>query len=241
MSGVKRLGPAATQVFGDDPLSTALANLIRDVGVGGRLPSERQLAEELGVSRTALRDRLALLEGLGALSRRGGSGTYVAELRPEVLALAVSIGLATSQLPLSSMESVRIALERQAAREACVESNPVLIAYMKQALDTMESTDSYDEMMAADRAFHQALLRASGNPALIFFADVLSDVLSQSLADRSRRLSGQRLDPDIKHLLVTHHSPIHLAILDGDQEAAMAAVDEHFVSLAQVLAVELSS
>ncbi len=228
--------PPLAALFGDDELSTALAAIIRDLGIGGRLPSERELSERLGVSRTALRDRLALLEGLGAVRRQTGSGTYVAELRAETLALALSLGLGSAQLPLQSMESVRIALERQAAREACLQADPVLIAYMRRALDTMQGTENYAEMIAADRAFHQSLLRASGNPALVFFADVLSDTLARSLEDRSERLSHRTLEGDVKQLLVDYHRPIYAAILEGDEQAAMAAVDQHFDVLTEVLA-----
>lgn len=228
--------PPAASLFGDDALSTALAALVRELGIGAKLPSERELSERLGVSRTALRDRLALLEGLGAVRRQTGSGTYVAELKPETLALALSLGLSSAGLPLEAMESVRIALERQAAREACRASDPVLIAYMRQALDTMEATENYAEVMEADRAFHQSLLRASGNPALVFFADVLSDTLARSLADRSERLSQRALEGAVRQLLVDYHSPIYAAILEGDEQAAMVAVDQHFQVLSEVLA-----
>jgi DNA-binding FadR family transcriptional regulator len=63
--------------------------------------------------------------------RRTGSGTYVDELRPDSLALALNLGISSSHLSLSSLESVRIALERQAAKEASRPADPVLIAYMR--------------------------------------------------------------------------------------------------------------
>lgn len=235
MNAESNQSQGTAKMFGDDELSTALAALIRELGIGTKLPSERELSEQLGVSRTALRDRLALLEGLGAVRRQTGSGTYVAELKPETIALALSLGLSSAGLPLEAMESVRIGLERQAAREACRAADPVLIAYMRLALDTMEATENYAEVMEADRAFHQSLLRASGNPALVFFADVLSDTLSRSLADRSERLSQRTLEGSVRQLLVDYHRPIYAAILAGDEGAAMAAVDQHFQVLSELL------
>ncbi|SDS20714.1 transcriptional regulator, GntR family [Brevibacterium siliguriense] len=230
------LGPEAsdshnsmTQIFADDPVSSRLATIIHDLEPGARLPSERLLAEKLQVSRNAIRDRIGVLEGLGALARRKGSGTYVESLKPDSLAFALNLAISSSHLPLSSLESVRIALERQAAAEATEAADPVLIAYMRSALNSMASTDDSMEILEADRAFHQSLLRAAGNPALIFFADALAGVLVQGMKDRSDR-SVARVS---KEALIGKHEDIYEAVVSGRQEAAMAAIDEHFKALPQ--------
>lgn len=214
--------------FDDDPVSIALTKRIKGMKPGDRLPSERDLATELGVSRTALRDRLAVLVGLGSLERQIGSGTYVAELRPQTLALALSLGLSSANLPIHALESVRIALERQAAIEACAEPDLTLTGHMQQALDVMSVATTSVEMHQADREFHQAMLRVSGNPALIFFADVLADTLSQSMAERSVRLREKHTEEGLRDLFVELHTPIYEAIMSGDEERAVLAVEEHF-------------
>lgn len=218
------------QVFADDPTTAALARLVRGLAPGDRLPAERDLAIQLNVSRTALRPRLGILEGLGMLRRRTGSGTYVEALKPDTLALALNLAISSSDLPVSHLESVRIALERQAANEATRKADPVLIAYMRQAVDTIAATDDPGELLAADRTFHQALLRAAGNPALTFFADALADVLTQDLEERSERFDAFVSEVS-KKVLVERHAAIYEAIMSGDAAAAMRAVDEHFDEL----------
>lgn len=222
------------QVFAEDPVSAALAKLVRGLSPGDRLPPERDLAAQLNISRTALRDRLGVLEGLGMLRRRTGSGTYVEALKPDALALALNLAISSSHLPISHLESVRIALERQAAQEAAQRADPVLIAYMRRAVDTMAATDDRDEILAADRTFHQSLLRAAGNPALTFFADALSDVLAQDLEDRSERFDACGSDVS-KQVLVDRHLAIHDAITSGNAAEAMRSVDDHFNALPPTL------
>jgi DNA-binding FadR family transcriptional regulator len=102
---------------------------------------------------------------------------------------------------------------------------------MRRAIDTMADTDVHEDVMDADRAFHQSLLRASGSLALVFFADALSDVLAQDLLKRSGELTRHRLTTSVRKLLVDHHERIYRAILDGHEEQAMDAVDPHFDAL----------
>lgn len=215
------------QVFADDPVSSRLAQIIHELEPGQRLPSERSLSEQLHVSRNALRDRIGVLEGLGVLSRRGGSGTFVESLKSDSLAFALNLAISSSHLPRESLESVRIALERQAAAEASEVADPVLIAYMKSAVNSMIKTDDPEEILHADRAFHQSLLRAAGNPGLIFFADALATVLTRGMKDRSDR----SVATVPKSVLIERHEAIYEAIVAGDEVRAMAAVDEHFTAL----------
>ncbi|MBS1678300.1 MAG: FadR family transcriptional regulator [Actinobacteria bacterium] len=211
---------------GEDPVSAAVSGLIRRLEPGDRLPGERELAATLNVSRTALRDRLGQLESLGVLERRTGSGTYVRELESANLTIALDLAVSASRLSLDALHSVRVALERQAAAEAAARAAAVPIAYMREAIGTMEGSSARGpEMFQADLAFHEALFNAAGNPALSFFAAALRGVLRDDLAKRRRRM--QRL-PDDQEVMVEVHTRVYEAIHAGDAEGAMRAIDHHF-------------
>ncbi|WP_280243495.1 FadR/GntR family transcriptional regulator [Nocardia abscessus] len=210
----------------EDPVSAAVSSLVRQLAPGDRLPAERELAATLNVSRSALRDRLSQLEGLGVLERRTGSGTYVRELESANLTSALDLAVSASRLSLAALHSVRVALERQAAREAARLGEPVPIAYMRKAVKTMEeSTASDPDISQADLSFHRALFNAAANPALSFFADALRGVLKEDLAKRRERM---RVLPDDRQVMIDVHLAIYDAVQSGDEQAAMQAIDHHF-------------
>ncbi|MFI6628637.1 GntR family transcriptional regulator [Nonomuraea fuscirosea] len=131
--------------------------MIRELGKGARMPPERELAERLGVSRGALRDRLRLLEGFGVLSRRQGSGTYVRRLAPEGLEFALDLALSASHLSIESLHSVRVALERQAARKAALRAvaalRPPAVQY--KICSTFDSSPAHGSIGAVIAALHR--------------------------------------------------------------------------------------
>jgi GntR family transcriptional repressor for pyruvate dehydrogenase complex len=212
--------------FFEDQLMSALARQVLAMSPGEKLPSEREQAQELGVSRTALRDRLGRLESMGVVERRTGAGTFVRGLRPETVSESLLLGLVASKMTLASLRSVRFALERQAAYEAAHKVDHVAGAHMAVALDRMDATDDSDELHEADIAFHRALFTASGSRALIFFADVLHGVLAPH-----QKLS---LSEDRIRLRVVHRN-IAEAVAAHDPAAAMLAVDEHFQWLDELI------
>jgi GntR family transcriptional regulator, transcriptional repressor for pyruvate dehydrogenase complex len=216
--------------FSQDPVVLVLARLLRGMNPGDKLPTERELAVKLDVSRSALRDRLSILEGLGVLQRRAGSGTYVQDFDSTTVAAALNLGISSTRLPVDGLESVRIALERQAAIEAAHSSDPVLVAYMQRALRDLRRAETVEQRVLADRSFHQALLRAASNPALTFFADAIDGVLNENLSSRFEQ--AQHLTPPLgSEEFFDAHRRIHDAIVDEDAKAAAQAVDEHFMKL----------
>jgi GntR family transcriptional repressor for pyruvate dehydrogenase complex len=208
--------------FFEDQVMSALAQKVLAMSPGQKLPSEREQALELGVSRTALRDRLGRLESMGVLERRTGAGTFVRGLRPESVSESILLGLVASKMTFESLRSVRHALERQAACEAAQKTDHVAMAHMAVALDRMDASEDTDELHEADVAFHKALFAASGSPALIFFADVLRGVLAPH-----QKLS---LADDRVRLRVVHRN-IAQAVGARNPAEAMRTIDEHFIWL----------
>jgi GntR family transcriptional repressor for pyruvate dehydrogenase complex len=215
-----------------DAINVQLAEMIRVAGPGTRLPSERAMAEELGVSRVALRDRLQGFEFLGMIERRQGSGTVARMLDPKGMAEMLDLMLASAHVSHADLHVVRIALERESARQAAV-AEELDLEEMYRCLYIFEHGSRPEEMAAADKAFHSHLMKLSGSPGLSFFADALQMSLFKSLQYRNQRWSKR---VGAKNLLVDLHMSIVKAIESRDPEAAALAVDAHFVTFDRLVA-----
>lgn len=209
-----------------DAISLKLSDLIRSLGAGDRLPSERDMSESWGVSRVALRDRLQAFELLGLLERRQGAGTFVKMLDSGGLAGMLELMLASAHISHSELHVARIALERESARQAATTAERDLEGMMR-AVEVFRTSRKKSEIVDADASFHNQLMRLAANPGLAFFADALQSTLFRSLQYRNQRWSAKVRSTG---LLVDLHLDIVEAIAAGDSERAAAAVDRHFAT-----------
>ncbi|QGZ39632.1 DNA-binding FadR family transcriptional regulator [Pseudoduganella flava] len=146
-----------------------IAQLIRDEGIapGARLPSERDLATKLAVSRASLREALIALELGGVIEVRGGSGVYVCE--PDVGADLPEAGPG----PFEVLSARRLIEAEVAAIAARVASDSALDAILTaiEAMEAHHANKTTNEQ--ADRNFHLAIARSTGNGALVGVMDYL--------------------------------------------------------------------
>ena len=207
----------------NDPPLNALVDLLLGMAPGERLASERELTQTLNLSRNTLRDRMSKLESMGVLSRKERQGTFYTGVQPEQTGDVLILGLMFQQMTVESLISVRHALERQAAIEACINADDVALAALQESLSRMHSTQDGKELLDADGAFHRAMFAASGSPGLIFFSEMLQPVLQGTLQHLT-------LEQDFETMRKVHDD-IFEAVRAGDIARASATVDDHFAWL----------
>lgn len=196
---------------------------------GDRLPAERQLAQTLGVGRSAVREALAALELLGVVNVRPGSGTYLRGRASELLPQTLSWGMLIGAPETHDLIGVRYGLEVQASRLAATSATPEDIAEIGRHLETMKkSVEDYAAFVKADMLFHQAVAAAARNPLL---ADLLQTVRSLL------RVWVERALNDTEHALVTlsEHDAVFTAISARDPDRAAAEMNTHMESAAERL------
>lgn len=199
------------------------------ISPGDRLPPERQLAQSMGVGRSAVREAIAALEVLGVVTVRPGSGTYlrakVSELLPQTLSWGMLIGAPKTR----ELIAVRHGLEVHAARLAARAAAPEAVTAIGGHLDVMESsTGDYAAFVAADMRFHQAVAAAAGGGLL---AEILQTARSLIRVWVERALS----DPGQARLALSEHRAVFGAIRAADPDRAAAAMDAHMDSAAERL------
>ncbi|TQS22099.1 FadR/GntR family transcriptional regulator [Microbispora hainanensis] len=195
--------------------------------VGDRLPGERQLAEQLGVGRSSVREALRVLETLGVVASQAGRGPdagAVLTSRPgDALTdlLRLHLGLAT--LSMREVIDTRLMIEQWAAAHAAsVRAASVRAATgrMAEAIAAMDAARDPAGFVEHDIAFHLALAEAAGNRLIVAVMRALRDAVRRYAVDAVVRLGDTGgLQDD--------HRRIHQAIEDGDAGAATAAVAEH--------------
>jgi GntR family transcriptional repressor for pyruvate dehydrogenase complex len=191
---------------------------------GDKLPSERDLTTQLGVSRTAVRDALRILEGMGLLSVQPGRGTFVVDGVDEVTSAYRWVEwLARHKDQIIQIMEVRECLEVRAAELAAERVTPSEIDAMEQALDQMEECidrDDIDSLVEADRTFHDLLCQASRNELI----PILRRSLYLTLQGRMQTLF--RITPRARESLAEHRVVLK-AMRAREPEGAAQAVRDH--------------
>lgn len=195
---------------------------------GSRLPSERDLAQRLGVSRPAVREAIGALQNEGLVVTRPGSGTYVAEALPTA---APGVGLPPQQAdfsPLSILEA-RLLIEPAVARMAARQHRRDALAehYLDQMGAVQDIGDPQQQALwsECDRLFHRQLALMTGHALMARIADEIAASMDQPLWQRLR--DDGIYEAERIRLYVAEHRLIYEAIVSGDEDAAAFYVEGH--------------
>jgi len=188
---------------------------------GQRLPPERDLARQLGVSRPSVREALIALEVEGYVEVRMGSGVYVAD-RSTVAAAAAK--LAADSGPFELIRA-RWMIESECAALAAKEATRAQVRAIEEAVDEMEAVrDRGVVPLEADRAFHLRIAEATGNSALALVVQTLWD---QRTGPLFLRLEHHYDTPALWTVAIKEHRDIVAAIARRDPAGARAAMRRH--------------
>jgi DNA-binding FadR family transcriptional regulator len=196
-----------------------------EFAVGSRLPAERDLAVQLGVSRPSVREALIALEVEGMIEVRTGSGIYVKNATALKRPMASKAGDTPAEWGPLEVMSARILVESEVAALAAQNAQKKDLKAMRDGLQQMKREAARNEMpRQGDEAFHDAIAQACGN-------SVLLDTVQRFWVARNgplfERLGDYFEHPASWQAAIAEHQAVLDAIEAGDASAARKAMQKH--------------
>jgi GntR family transcriptional regulator, transcriptional repressor for pyruvate dehydrogenase complex len=203
---------------------------------GDKLPTESEIMQAYGVSRTVVREALSRLQAAGLVETRHGIGTFVLEPRPSQGFGIDPADIATAVDVMAVLE-LRISLETESAGLAAQRRSEAQLAEMRTALDALEANagaqggagEGAGDTVSPDFRFHLAIANATGNR---YFADIMSH-LGTTVIPRARINSPRVAHEEPGQYLRRvnrEHEEIFQAIARRDPESARAAMRVHLTN-----------
>lgn len=209
-------------------LSQAATDQIRNLIVkkklksGTRLPSERELMKELEISRASVRESLRVLEVMGLIEVKPGSGAFVKEGSGDIF-LPLPLWLSHHKETLDHHFEARLVIEPRAAAFAAQRASGKDIKAMRRALADFQEKIGEDDLVGsimADREFHRLVAHATKNKTLMLLMDTITRYLFEGwkatlrVKDRAKKT-------------VEEHQAILGNIEQGKSEEASRAMTRH--------------
>ncbi len=237
---------------------TEICRLIRQ-GVyraGDQLPPERELADQLQVSRPSLREALRVLEMTGIVESRHGGGTFVLDMFPSGVVSPLALLLEATGDAVGDLWEMRIIFEPSIAARAAVRATPASIERLQTLVEQLQdasNNDASDEVLIQlDRDLHHELAAASANQVAVRVLALINELLMEGrrhfITSRERRSKAnvshraiveavRRRDPAAARLAMQSHlEEIEAFILgelitESSEEPEVSNTDNHPVSL----------
>jgi DNA-binding FadR family transcriptional regulator len=189
--------------------------------VNSRLPPERQLTEDLELSRSALREGLEVLEARGRIWRHVGRGTFVGN-RP--LDTPASLSVITSQTSPTEVLEVRLLIEPMLARLAGLRATDADIGHMEHLLERSEAARDPKTWELWDGRLHRMVAEAAHNRLLLSLFDAFNAMRSQKTWGQLRQTA---LTPERREIYCRHHRAYVSAIARRDPRRAEELMRRH--------------
>lgn len=229
--------PQPAQVPGDAPVSSAKFKVIRSarafeeiaqqirtelaqgrLKVGTRLPSERALSEQFGVSRNTLREALRSLEHAGLIRLQKGAtgGAFISGRSGDAIATGLMDMYHMGAIQPAQLTEARIWLESILVREACARATPADLEALAGNIDAAEEAtrnNDFPARAATNLEFHRILARMTGNPIMVIVMNGVLNVLAEFIGQVGHYENAYVL-PSRRRFLK------HLAARDSDAAVA---------------------
>jgi len=222
-------------------IERTLENAIREkkLVVGDKLPTEREMCESFGVSRTALREALRRLSARGLISIHKGSGMYVTEINIEdaIKTLNLYYDLKFDRNLLSQIIEVRLHFEPEIAGLAAINRTEENLAELEENLVEFEHWNPDDTQKEADldNRFHLIITKSTSNPIMQVTMEPI-----YSLLPRMRNYIYGNIDGEKKNTL-KYHKQILEAIKDQDKLMAIKVMQDHLIRTREIYNKHMSS
>ncbi len=204
---------------------------------GGRLPSERLISEQMGVSRPSVREAISALQIVGIIKSRPGDGSYIADYQQnEGLAQQVKKIMEESDSPYEILQA-RMAMETGAIRLAIKEATDDDIDNIRKVWEERSRrglAGDYQAYIHMGKELHLSIARATQNRIIIAVVDRLLNVTDQPLWQNMRRDYYESDPTRIGHMLAVHDRIVN-AIQARDSREAILALEDDFNSVIKQL------
>lgn len=207
----------------------------RKLKPGDRLPAERELAEQLDISRNSVREGLRLMENIGILDSRRGSGNYVSmnfdsTMTDMLASMYVLKGITESQLT-----EYRFAIEWMAMHLAVMRAGEEEKEELREALRNLQEAKTEDDRIQYDRKIHQTMVNATHNEFMIISYRALTNFMDSYIRSMRRRIiKGMQSN----HQLEETHRLLAEGVISGDLEMGLKGIRGHFDYIDQFKDIE---
>jgi GntR family transcriptional regulator, transcriptional repressor for pyruvate dehydrogenase complex len=192
---------------------------------GDKLPTERDLAEQLQVSRPTVREAMRALEVVGVIESRQGAGNYIKESFENSLFEPLSMMFMLEESNPHDILELRQVLELEIAVLAAERISDEELLILNELVREMKACNSEDINVELDKKFHYTIAKASRNFLIISVLQVISQLIDDFIKDSRRKILSRE---ENRIRLNAQHELMYVALKNKDGSAAYGAVKEHF-------------
>jgi len=197
--------------------------------VGDRLPSERILAEQMGVGRAAVREALSALRVMGVIERRVGDGTYITGVVDGLVGVQEVVVALWENESLGDVWKARriieVVLGELAAQKGTETDLQLLDEGLERIIQAVKARD-YEDYALADRDFHLAIAKAAKNPFLMQALLPLVEITHQQV---STQVNKEYMELH-QHRMIKEHRAVFHALQKRDRRRVSRLINLHFLA-----------